>query len=1230
MLPTKGYFQDIECPYFNSSCGRPYCHFRHKKKLSEAVEDLSEPEKEDSNSVPTYKPTPKSQLASIQKQSHIPISYVPDLAFRPTTTLRPAPKIEKPVYKPTPLSILSYANRRGSEENGDPHREHMVEAIKELKQKVADSEYNPLSTFSSASDINFEELNSEFDLIDEIINADEDAKDEGEEKPGTSEILSGINKEIDKLHQDIKEIKAGEVSDDLNVENEAKNDNKPEDSFDEKAASTEENADKDKKKERQGSSSSSKRSKTSCPQKADKRHSSSSKDKEKGNKDKKLEKEKDKSDKNKLSENLKQETVEEGNSKKIDKDKNDKSEKSSKDKKIEKSDKSKSHKSSSRDKHRKEQHNDRYELDSEKELNPSDKAKRRSKEHSHSSSESHENSKERRKSKESEKIRHKSREKSKSRSRSSSKEKSKNKHSKIKHKTREKDQSKSRSRSNSEEKSRRKGSGKDKHKHKQKSRSRSRSRSSSKERCRSKDSEKHKPKHKHKEQSRSRSKERKKISSTSKEHRMSKDSSDKDKDKKHSKSKHKTPHRDKNKPHNPSDKKEKVRKTTESSTDGSDGDKLHQQELEKKVKKKRIMNEDCSTSEDEKDMPVSFDNAVHEDLLDIDLEDEDETMLECYRIFNEYNPQPVHQQQVPTTSAQPTVEVREQDDVKEYVGKKRIAHLNAERSVNFMQPPPPTKINHVTPGLMLANRYKLAKQAQANKEQELLMNEIEQQTISAKRPAQTLLEAARERKLLRLANAQVKTPNTNIIDEILKGTSKVTPTQQVKIQKKIAPAQNVMLIQKAKERISKIKQVAPVKTVAQTQKGGRVAHVPDSSLADIPDVLQADKSKLPVNVRTRFLTMIADECVKLYISKEEAFARALNEEYSCYEKCKVLATYRNSAMLAVNRLRKEIHERERSGLGLIGLGEDLNSSNSDAAGQKFYNAVKKWVLTEEELDIHGYPRESEEHHGKAVIRNFKSQLPCNLDDNQRICSRCHKIYQVDDDGWPLFEEECLYHPLRKRTIRGEQTYLCCRSNDDSGCATSDTHVSDGLVSGELEGFQTTLEPESDDDRRSYAVYALDCEMCYTTKGLELTRVTIVDVECKTVYESLVKPLNPIIDYNTRFSGITKDQMDRTSTNLLQIQANILHLCNSSTILVGHSLESDMKALKIVHSNIIDTAVLFPHKMGLPHKRALKALASEYLRKIIQNDVSGHDSAEDAITCMELLKWKLKEESRGKK
>lgn len=57
--------------------------------------------------------------------------------------------------------------------------------------------------------------------------------------------------------------------------------------------------------------------------------------------------------------------------------------------------------------------------------------------------------------------------------------------------------------------------------------------------------------------------------------------------------------------------------------------------------------------------------------------------------------------------------------------------------------------------------------------------------------------------------------------------------------------------------------------------------------------------------------------------------------------------------------------------------------------------------------------------------------------------------------------------------------------------------------------------------------------------------------------------------------------------------------NSETILIGHSLDSDFKALKLIHDIVVDTSVLYPHKMGPPKKRALKTLCIENLKKIIQ-------------------------------
>lgn len=70
------------------------------------------------------------------------------------------------------------------------------------------------------------------------------------------------------------------------------------------------------------------------------------------------------------------------------------------------------------------------------------------------------------------------------------------------------------------------------------------------------------------------------------------------------------------------------------------------------------------------------------------------------------------------------------------------------------------------------------------------------------------------------------------------------------------------------------------------------------------------------------------------------------------------------------------------------------------------------------------------------------------------------------------------------------------------------------------------------------------------------------------------------------------------------------------------MESDLKALKLTHRNVVDTCVVYPHKLGPPYKRALRHLAAEYLKRIIQDSVEGHDSTEDAIAALDLMKLKV--------
>ena len=63
--------------------------------------------------------------------------------------------------------------------------------------------------------------------------------------------------------------------------------------------------------------------------------------------------------------------------------------------------------------------------------------------------------------------------------------------------------------------------------------------------------------------------------------------------------------------------------------------------------------------------------------------------------------------------------------------------------------------------------------------------------------------------------------------------------------------------------------------------------------------------------------------------------------------------------------------------------------------------------------------------------------------------------------------------------------------------------------------QTTPDEDNTSKQAKQVVYALDCEMSYTTVGLELTRVTVVNMNLQPVYETLVKPRHTIVDYNTR-------------------------------------------------------------------------------------------------------------------
>lgn len=154
------------------------------------------------------------------------------------------------------------------------------------------------------------------------------------------------------------------------------------------------------------------------------------------------------------------------------------------------------------------------------------------------------------------------------------------------------------------------------------------------------------------------------------------------------------------------------------------------------------------------------------------------------------------------------------------------------------------------------------------------------------------------------------------------------------------------------------------------------------------------------------------------------------------------------------------------------------------------------------------------------------------------------------------------------------------------------------------------------------IFAIDCEMCITHKS-ELTRISIVDEELRTVYNELVKPPGLITNYLTRYSGITEAMMRDVTTTKEDVYYFLRKNLPKDSIFCGHSLNMDLAALGIFHPFVIDTSVIFNRAGTRSYKPSLKSLAYELLGKEIQiSSKQGHDSLEDAVTAMELVKLKL--------
>uniref|UniRef100_A0A8B9HX97 REX1, RNA exonuclease 1 homolog n=1 Tax=Astyanax mexicanus TaxID=7994 RepID=A0A8B9HX97_ASTMX len=650
--------------------------------------------------------------------------------------------------------------------------------------------------------------------------------------------------------------------------------------------------------------------------------------------------------------------------------------------------------------------------------------------------------------------------------------------------------------------------------------------------------------------------------------------------------------------------------------------------------KRKASDPAVSSSEDD-------DGSEDEGQNNEDLDYDSDPMEECLRIFNESKD--VKTEDKGRQAKQAPREDQEDEEAHSTLTtlfpgqKKRVSHFKAKGNEETSLNTTPKPQRRLTAQQMCYQRMQIAQQQAA--QLAAAVKTASASSGSAHKPTLSPVFAGEKRRVMHKPNPALVSAKP----AQRAGRGVLSPAR-------VAPDQPSVKAQTSAAMLSKT-----ISTSAQK----RVAHTPTlkSSSMKRPVIPTEFGAKVPTNVRQRYLNVFIDECLKFCSSEEAAFQMALEEEKLVYDRSNSKNIYLNVAVNTLKKLRSKsanaastttkktagsAGRKVQSHEGVLGgrlaattsytINRTGKQQDMELKGAVLYRKLKEYVLTEEQLQEHCYPRPNPDRLGHAIIYNIPEKNK-NTEPFSKVCCRCGADYKINANGNCVRKEECSHHwgRLRRYRVPGgwETQYNCCSGAVGSpGCQVSKQHVQDGRKES-LEGYVQTFSKSLPADGNG-GVYALDCEMCYTKQGLELTRVTVINADLKVIYDTFVKPESKVVDYNTRFSGVTEEDLENATMRLRDVQAVLLNMFSAESILIGHSLESDLTALKLLHSAVVDTAVVFPHRLGLPYKRALRNLMADYLKRIIQDNVEGHDSSEDAAACMELMIWKIKEDAKVKR
>ncbi|KAJ3267862.1 RNA exonuclease 3, partial [Terramyces sp. JEL0728] len=321
----------------------------------------------------------------------------------------------------------------------------------------------------------------------------------------------------------------------------------------------------------------------------------------------------------------------------------------------------------------------------------------------------------------------------------------------------------------------------------------------------------------------------------------------------------------------------------------------------------------------------------------------------------------------------------------------------------------------------------------------------------------------------------------------------------------------------------------PVKTKAQIDPSSR------------PIIATDINGKVAKDKRQKVLDKIYSEFLRIYANLPISYAHqhAVEQEAFIY-KTSTVQSYISKATSIFSRLKKRPIAKHEGDIGLDGEWKETVIETIPL------KELKDLVMSNAEQLAHEYPN--------PTLLNLVNLVEDEPKNQKKKCDRCGTTY-IPISNPP--QTECNYHWGRLVSRSGERAFSCCQATIGTVGCSQGPHVYKDAQDTEL---HYKIPFDSAPDGKGKEVVALDCEMGYTLGGFELVRVSIVDWYGNIILDEIVQPLNAIICYNTRFSGIKV--IPPGSKTLAQVKQSVYEIIKKDTIIIGHALENDLRQLRV--------------------------------------------------------------------